>query len=70
MTEEITREEAIKTIEELIIPCAPNSKYGIVGRMAISALQDRPIDCEKCEVGNPCLYCKHDFKEKTNENID
>lgn len=43
MTEEITREEAIKTIEELIIPCAPNSKYGIVGRMAISALQDRPI---------------------------
>ena len=20
--------------------------------------------CEKCEVGNPCLYCEHEFKEK------
>ena len=20
--------------------------------------------CDKCEVGNPCLYCKHDFEEK------
>ena len=35
-----------------------------------SVEQDRPIDCEKCEVGNPCLYCKYDFKEKTNEIID
>ena len=21
--------------------------------------------CDKCEVGNPCLYCKHEFESKT-----
>lgn len=21
-------------------------------------------DCDTCEVGNPCLYCKHEFEEK------
>lgn len=26
------------------------------------ALEQEP--CDKCEVGNPCLYCKHDFEEK------
>lgn len=26
----------------------------------IDALSQEP--CEKCEVGNPCLYCKHDFE--------
>lgn len=20
--------------------------------------------CDKCEVGNPCLYCKHEFENK------
>lgn len=23
-----------------------------------------PQDCDTCEVGNPCLYCKHEFEEK------
>lgn len=22
----------------------------------------KPQDCDTCEVGNPCLYCKHDFE--------
>ncbi len=30
--------------------------------MAIKALEQQP--CEKCEVGNPCLYCEYDFTEK------
>ena len=30
--------------------------------MAIKALEQEP--CEKCEVGNPCLYCEYDFTEK------
>lgn len=21
-----------------------------------------PQNCDKCEVGNPCLYCKHEFE--------
>lgn len=24
--------------------------------------------CEKCEIGNPCLYCEHEFKAKEGEN--
>lgn len=23
----------------------------------------KPQDCDTCEVGNPCLYCKHEFEE-------
>lgn len=23
-----------------------------------------PQDCDTCEVGNPCLYCKHEFEPK------
>ncbi len=23
--------------------------------------------CEKCEVGNPCLYCKHEFEPQESE---
>ena len=23
--------------------------------------------CDKCEVGNPCLYCKHEFEERSGE---
>ena len=22
----------------------------------------KPQDCDTCEVGNPCLYCKHEFE--------
>lgn len=29
-------------------------------RMAIKALEQEL--CDKCEVGNPCLYCKHEFE--------
>ncbi len=28
--------------------------------MAIEALEQEP--CDKCEVGNPCLYCKNKFE--------
>ena len=24
-------------------------------------------ECEQCEVGNPCLYCKHTFEQADNE---
>ena len=44
---DITKEEAIKTIQELIIACTPNSKYYIVGVMAIKALEQEPIQCRK-----------------------
>ena len=23
--------------------------------------------CDKCEVGNPCLYCKHEFEPQERE---
>lgn len=26
-----------------------------------------PQNCDTCEVGNPCLYCKHEFEERSGE---
>jgi len=26
-----------------------------------------PQNCDSCEVGNPCLYCKHEFEERSGE---
>lgn len=26
-------------------------------------------DCEECEIGNPCLYCEHEFKDKRIEQM-
>lgn len=28
----------------------------------------KPQDCDKCEVGNPCLYCKHEFEPQESED--
>lgn len=36
--------------------------------MAIKALEKEP--CDKCEVGNPCLYCKHEFEPQESEVSD
>jgi hypothetical protein len=36
--------------------------------MAIEALEQEP--CDKCEVGNPCLYCKHEFEPQESEVED
>lgn len=33
--------------------------------MAIKALEQEP--CDKCEVGNPCLYCKYAFEPQESE---
>lgn len=27
-----------------------------------------PQDCDTCEVGNPCLYCKHEFEPQEGAN--
>lgn len=43
----MTREEAIKIIQELMTACTPDSKYYKVGQMAISAL-DNKTPCSLC----------------------
>ena len=27
-------------------------------------------DCDTCEVGNPCLYCKHEFEPQESEGAE
>ena len=27
-----------------------------------------PQNCDKCEVGNPCIYCKHEFESQESED--
>ena len=29
----------------------------------------KPQDCGTCEVGNPCIYCKHDFEPQESEEV-
>lgn len=28
-----------------------------------------PQNCDTCEVGNPCLYCKHEFEPQEREEV-
>ena len=33
--------------------------------LGIKALEQEP--CDNCEVGNPCLYCRHEFEPQETE---
>lgn len=43
-------------------PC----KRAVILGKAIKVLEQEP--CDKCEVGNPCLYCKHEFEPRESED--
>lgn len=59
----MTREEAI-TILNMVE--AHGSLVAQAKDMAIKALEQK--SCDKCEVGNPCLYCKHEFEPQESED--
>lgn len=43
--------------------------YGMLSeekKQAIDVLMAQ--NCDQCEVGNPCLYCEHEFKAKADRN--
>ena len=73
----MTREEAIKELKEdkaLYMPeewiesldrDTPDGRLITAIDMAIEALEQE--SCDKCEVGNPCLYCKHEFEPQESE---
>ena len=61
----MTREEAIEIIKQ-DIPCEHDTDLIEALEMAVKALEQEP--CDKCEVGNPCLYCKHEFEPQESEN--
>lgn len=44
---------------------------GLAGAMrAIDNLPSvNPQDCNTCEVGNPCMYCKHEFEPQESEGV-
>lgn len=58
----MTREEAIVFFKDMN-ECTYGNLEAI--EMAIEALEQEP--CDKCEVGNPCLYCKHEFEQQERE---
>ena len=35
---------------------------------AIKALEQER--CYKCEIGNPCLYCQHEFEQQESEDME
>ena len=61
----MTREESIEIIKQ-DIPCEHDTDLIEALEMATIALEQE--SCDKCEVGNPCLYCKHEFEPQKSED--
>ena len=64
----MTREEAINhliTVRNTCFASGYDSAVEDACKMAIKALEQEL--CDKCEVGNPCLYCKHEFEPQESE---
>lgn len=66
----MTREEAVRIIKE----CKEKgfkhtfytlNEYHTALDIAIKALEQE--DCNTCEFGNPCLYCRHEFEPQESE---
>lgn len=79
---ELSREEAIKVLEMFLHKqCSlgrtefaydANTVWEAVNMAAESLKTDEAYQleqepCNKCEVGNPCLYCKHEFEPQESE---
>ena len=60
----MTREEAI-AFGKRVIDLGFEGETQAFCELAIEALKQEP--CDKCEVGNPCLYCKHEFEPQERE---
>jgi len=63
----MTREELREYVEE-------QRNLGIIPYHVYSTLIDgidtlEQESCDKCEVGNPCLYCKHEFEPQESEEV-
>ena len=64
----MTREEAYSRIDAIIEKHEVDDVYVTINnhkdydalRFARKLLEQEP--CDKCEVGNPCLYCRHEFE--------
>ena len=66
----MTREEAIRCLSVHSSTngsrlCTDKQHYE-AKQIAIEALEQQP--CDKCEAGNPCLYCKHEFEPQESED--
>ena len=65
MDDLISRQAAIKAIEERAKQIKnEDTLNGLAGAVGIlfELPSVKPQDCDTCEVGNPCLYCKHEFE--------
>ena len=62
----ISRSEVIKSIDE---------REDVNGKVDAESVRTDivlipPVNtqkCDACEVGNPCLYCRHEFEERSSE---
>ena len=65
----MTNQETIEIIRDIDKAYRTFTKTEIQAlEMAIKALEQEP--CDKCEVGNPCLYCKYEFEPQERSEED
>lgn len=69
----MNREEAYNIIDAIIAKHEIDDEYVTITsaldydalRFARKLLEQEP--CDKCEVGNPCMYCRHEFEPQESE---
>lgn len=61
----MTKEEILQTFSDINYAYNNCSKYDTLKNM----LEELTEPCEKCEVVNPCLYCKHEFDPQEREDL-
>ena len=67
----MTREEQLACLKDR--PCSV-CKFHTNGCSQWTCIfEDEPEEqepCDKCEVANPCLYCKHEFEPQESEETE
>lgn len=65
VTPEITLEDVKGYCKPRLLTLITNKLYHELIHHKIKPIEQEP--CDKCEVGNPCLYCKHEFEPQESE---
>ena len=66
----ISRQAAIEAFQMFREYYSNRSNKEWVNRIEVVLNQLPPVNpqnCDNCEVGNPCIYCKHDFEPQESE---
>lgn len=62
----MTNEQAKSELMQIYMSLSEEKKKAL--DVAFKAMEQAQ-NCDQCEVGNPCLYCEHEFKAQESEEV-